>query len=120
MPYFPVLKEKVMHLNVFQEVDNELIRFKEDENGLEISLDTHTFKPEEVNVTVDKGILYLSGKHEDSSENKKHITVREFRRMYTLPEGMDKDDVVSNLSADGILVVTVKSHKAVEIVEMKQ
>ena len=50
--------------------------------------------------------------HEERSQDGKKVTIRQFQRMYTLPEGVTKDDVVTNLSADGVLVVTAKKGAA--------
>jgi len=40
------------------------------------------------------------------------INIRQFHRIYSLPEGVTDKDVVSNLSADGVLVVTAKKGAA--------
>ena len=55
---------------------------------------------------------FVTGKHEERDTDSKKVTIRQFQRMYTLPEGVTKEDVVSNLSADGVLVVTAKKGAA--------
>ena len=57
-------------------------------------------------------LIFSPGKHEDKSEDGKMINIRQFHRIYSLPEGVTDKDVVSNLSADGVLVVTAKKGAA--------
>ena len=57
-------------------------------------------------------LIFVTGKHEERDTDSKKVTIRQFQRMYTLPEGVTKEDVVSNLSADGVLVVTAKKGAA--------
>nr|XP_040573170.1 uncharacterized protein LOC121122250 [Lepeophtheirus salmonis] len=56
-------------LNLFQNKDNKLMKLKDEEDKLEISLDTHQFKAEEVQVYVKDGVIHVEAKHEESSEN---------------------------------------------------
>lgn len=99
--------------------DTEVIRMHEDDKVFEISLDTHNYKPEEVKVTVDqaKKVLKVEAKHEEKNEEtgKFSQVTRQFSRQYTLPENCKPEEVVSNLSADGVLMVSApKQAKGIE------
>ena len=105
-------------LNLFQNSqDNMVIRMQDDESKLEITLDTSKYKPEELSVSVENGAITVEGKHEEKSENGWKMASRQFHRRYTLPRGCTTSDVTSNLSSDGVLVVTAvkKEHKALNV-----
>ena len=63
---------------------------------------------------VENGLLHIRGCHESEDEGGKRKTYREFRRHFPLPEGCTPEDLESNLSADGVLVVSCKGHAAIE------
>ena len=86
--------------------DDELVRWKEDEDGLEITLDTHLYTPGDIKVAADDGRIIVHMKHEKRSPDLKMSVLKEFKRTYLLPEGLRKDDVFSDLSADGVLVIS--------------
>merc|ERR1711936_57157 len=79
-------------LDIFKSKDNDEIRVKEDEGKLEVS--------------VDKGVVTVEGKHEEKAEDGSKMVSRMFSKKYTLPPDAKAEDVVSNLSSDGVLVIT--------------
>merc|ERR1712227_16280 len=92
-------------LDLFQDKgDEQIIRRKDDNSKFELSLDTHGFRPDEIKVNVAGGVLGVEAKHEEKGDNK-HI-LRQFSRKYTLPEGCEAARVNSNLSSDGVLVIS--------------
>merc|ERR1719499_813767 len=93
-------------LDIFKSKDNEVIRVKEDEGKMEVSLDTSQYRPDELKVSVDKGVVTVEGKHEEKAEDGSKMVSRMFSRKYTLPANARAEDVVSNLSSDGVLVIT--------------
>ncbi|XP_037950740.1 heat shock protein 26-like, partial [Teleopsis dalmanni] len=75
-------------------------------DGFQVCMDVAQFKPSELNVkVVDKHII-VEGKHEERADNHGYIS-RHFVRRYSLPKGYDSDKVVSTLSSDGVLTVSV-------------
>jgi crystallin alpha B len=50
----------------------------------------------------------VEGKHEEKAEDGSRMVARQFVRKYTLPQGAKPEDVTSNLSSDGVLVITAK------------
>ncbi|XP_055296434.1 heat shock protein 23-like [Sitodiplosis mosellana] len=74
------------------------------EDGFQVSLNVQNFKPEEVSVKIADNNIIIEAKHEERSEDDSYVS-RHFSRRYTLPENCSIKDVVSTLSADGILTV---------------
>jgi len=100
-------------LDLFQDKgDEQIIRRKDDDSKFELSLDTHGFRPDEIKVNVAGGVLGVEAKHEEKGDNK-HI-LRQFSRKYTLPEGCEAARVNSNLSSDGVLVITAPKRQAIK------
>merc|ERR1712038_881285 len=99
--------------DIFQDKgDEQIIRRKDDDSKFELSLDTHGFRPDEIKVNVAGGVLGVEAKHEEKGDNK-HI-LRQFSRKYTLPEGCEAARVNSNLSSDGVLVITAPKRQAIK------
>merc|ERR1712020_93929 len=90
----------------------------DDETKLEISLNTAGYQPSELSVNVGDGELVIEGRHEERSQTGEMMVSRQFRRQYGLPPHTRLDKVVSNLSQDGVLVVTVPKEK--RITELKE
>jgi len=95
---------------------DEVMKVKTDDTKFEVTLDVSEYKPEELKVTTVNNVLSIEGKHEAHSEDSKDTgnatafgsssVTRQFSRKWTLPKDADPNDVVSNLSSDGILMVT--------------
>jgi crystallin alpha B len=86
--------------------DDQTIKVRDDEKVFEVSLDTHNYRPDEIKVNVIDKVLSIEGKHEEKSEDGNKFISRQFVRKYTLPKECRPEQVVSNLSADGVLLVT--------------
>jgi len=99
-------------LDLFQHSDETIIRVKDDADKFQISLDTNGFKPDELKVNVRGDSLSIEAKHEEKGENK--YVNRQFKRMYTLPQGCVPEKVNSNLSSDGVLVITAPKNSAIK------
>merc|ERR1711909_69085 len=72
-------------------------------NGLDIFKSKDN---DELKVSVDKGVVTVEGKHEEKAEDGSKMVSRMFSKKYTLPPDAKAEDVVSNLSSDGVLVIT--------------
>ena len=108
-------------LELFKTKDSEVIRVKEDDSKLEVSLDTSQYRPDELKVSVSDGVLLVEGKHEEKAEDGSKMVSRSFSRKYTLPKDAKPEDVVSNLSSDGVLVITApKNAPAITNVKVDQ
>ena len=91
---------------------NQLMRVKEDDTKFEVSLVTHEFRPDELKVNVNNNVLTVEGKHEEKSEDGANFTARQFFRRYTLPRGCEAATINSNLSSDGVLMITPPKNPA--------
>ncbi len=94
--------------------DDQTIKVRDDEKTFEVSLDTHNFRPDEIKVNVVDKVLNVEGKHEEKSEDGSKYVSRQFIRKYTLPEECPPEEVVSNLSADGVLLITAPKKLAIK------
>merc|ERR1712107_648866 len=87
--------------------DCSTIKHNEDDNKVEVHLDTSGYKPDELKVRVE-------GKHEERSQAGAVMVSRQFVKEYALPEGSKPEGVESSLSKDGVLVITMpKPRKAI-------
>merc|ERR1712154_295652 len=75
------------NMELFKTKDSEVIRVKEDDSKLEVS-------------------LVVEGKHEEKAEDGSKMVARSFSRKYSLPATAEASQVASNLSSDGVLVIT--------------
>lgn len=93
---------------------DEVLKVNEKSDKFEVTVDVSQFKPEELKVTTNNNILSIEGKHEEaqSDPNNSSSVMRQFSRKWTLPEGCKAEEVVSNLSSDGILMVTAPKKPA--------
>ena len=97
--------------------DSNLLSMKNDETKMEISLNTSGYKPSELKVNVSDGEISIEGKHEEKSEEGHTMVSRQFSRKYTLPAEAKLAEVVSNLSQDGVMVITVPKEKKIQEVK---
>lgn len=76
-------------------------------DGFQVALNVENFKPEEISVKVIDNTIIVEAKHEERSEDNESYVSRQFSRRYVLPDEYNMKDVISKLSADGILTVKV-------------
>ena len=94
--------------------NNHELSFKESSDKLEIKVDTAGYNPDELRVTAGAGVICVEGSHEERGEGGEVVVTRMMSRQYPLPAQARPDDVVSSLSRDGILLVTVPKSKQVK------
>merc|ERR1739844_512609 len=100
--------------SIFNSKDSNLISTVNDDSKMEISLDTTGYKPDELKVSAGQGMICVEGKHEEKTEAGQVMVSRQFLRKYSLPAGARAEEVVSNLSQDGVLVISVPKGKAIQ------
>merc|ERR1712004_548910 len=94
--------------------DCSTIKHNEDDNKVEVHLDTSGYKPDELKVQVEGNTVRVEGKHGERSEAGAVMVSRHFVKEYALPEGSKPEGVESSLSKDGVLVITMpKPRKAI-------
>ncbi|XP_065361257.1 heat shock protein 23-like [Calliphora vicina] len=75
-------------------------------DGFQVCMDVQQFKPSELTVKVVDNCVMVEGKHEEREDDQGYIA-RHFVRRYAIPKGYDPNKVVSTLSSDGVLTVSV-------------
>merc|ERR1712117_622961 len=80
--------------------------FNEEEAKVEVRINASEYKPEELKVSVQSGRLLVEGKHEEKKEDGSAYVKKSFSRSYTLPKEAQADQMVSNLSSEGVLIIT--------------
>ncbi len=82
-----------------------------------LELEVPGFTSEDIEVTMERGVLTVSGSHENGSENegaKYHVRERSFERFsraFRLPESVSSEGVLAELDSG---VLTVRLQKAAE------
>lgn len=82
------------------------------EDAIVVRADIPGIKPEDVEVTIDDGVLTVAGEHSETSEEKEEKYMRRerrygsFSRSMALPRGVTAGDVEAT-TEDGVLEVTI-------------
>ena len=101
----PVIKDDFFRdVGLFQEQDDQVIRITDNDKKYELAIDTQGYKPDDIKVTVEKNVMTVEAKHEEKDEGK--FVSRQFKRSYTLPKECECEKTHSNLSSDGVLVIS--------------
>lgn len=98
-------------------VGNYPVDIHEDENFIYVEAELPGFKKNEIEVTLENGVLNIQAQRGTETKNKgeSHLTERRFTRVaraFSLPNTVDESKVDANL-ADGLL--TLKLHKREEV-----
>ncbi|VDO65434.1 unnamed protein product [Haemonchus placei] len=87
----------------------QLCKVSDDGSKLAISLDVSKFKPDELKVNIDDRTLTVEGKQE--VKDGLSYTARSFLRQWTVPEGVDIEQIRSTLTENGHLAIEVPKPK---------
>ena len=96
-----------------------LVDIEENENGYLIKADLPGLSKDDVHVTLENGVLSISGerKQEKEEKDKKYHRVERvygrFVRSFTLPEDADPDQISAQFK-DGVLEVRIGKSEAVK------
>jgi len=102
---------KMQSLNLKDEHEMKIVS---DNDKLEISLDTAGYKPDELRVTAGQGVVCIEAKHEERTQAGEVMVSRHMKRSYPLPSNSKPEEVVSNLSKDGVLIVTIPKIQSIK------
>ena len=86
--------------------NEEQTKVDEDDVKMELRINASDYKPEELKVSVQSGRLLVEGKHEEKKEDGSAYVQKSFSRSFTLPKEAEADKIVSNLSSEGVLVIS--------------
>ena len=86
---------------------------REDENSIDIDIELPGIKPENVNISVEDGVLAVSGEkrteREEGAEGEYHSVERRygaFLRSFQLPQGVDESKITATFDS-GVLTVEI-------------
>lgn len=74
-------------------------------DSFQVNLNVKQFSSEDLTVKTVNDLIVVEGKHEEKEDEHGSIS-RHFIRKYKLPEEYDLSTVRSNLSSDGVLIIT--------------
>jgi len=121
---FDLLRDMDRAVNGRVGVDNDDLTAKypvdihEDEDGLTVTAELPGFSKDQVDISIDNGVLTIAAKRESiKKENTTtHLNERRFtrvRRQFTLPTTVDSTDVDAKLN-DGVLTLQLKKKDEVK------
>lgn len=91
------------------------------DNSFGVNMNVDGFRPNDLNVSLKDGVLTVTGKHEEKSEDGSRFSSRQFTRSYRLPEHVQQDQMKSFLAADGrTLKIQAPITRPAPAVEQKQ
>merc|ERR1712072_1046594 len=98
------------------QLKDEVLRVKDDDNKFEVSIDTHGYKPEDLQVKIKDNVVSIEAKSEEKKDepNSKSYVSRHLAKSFTLPQGCKMQSVTSNLSKDGLLIVSAPKVEAIQ------
>ncbi|SPP77485.1 heat shock protein 22 [Drosophila guanche] len=76
-----------------------------DEKGFRVDIDVRQFHPHEIVVKTNDDYVIVHGNHNRRSEGSNGLVERHFVRKYLLPRGYNANEVISDISTDGILTI---------------
>ena len=89
----------------------------EDDDHLYVEAEMPGFSRDEIDVTLEKGVLTLAGERKvEPREGESHLNERRYTRVhrrFTLPETVDENDVDARLE-DGVLRLTLSKREEVK------
>ena len=99
-------------------IGNYPVDIREDADHIYVEAEMPGFKKDEVDVTLENGVLAISGqrKMESKKQGGEHLTERRFTRVqrsFTLPTSVDEGKVDAKL-CDGVLCITLNKREEVK------
>merc|ERR1712018_58804 len=120
---WPLLPKQWMLPQVLQDFhlpemkDSLMLGLQDEKDKTEVTLDTSGYKPDELKVEIKDGELCVEGKHEERSQTGEVMVSRQFSRRFGMPQNVKKEGIVSNLSQDSVMVITMPKEQRIEEVE---
>merc|ERR1711944_126298 len=119
-PWLPkqwMLPQVLQDFHLPEMKDSLMLGLQEEKDKTEVTLDTSGYKPDELKVEIKDGELCVEGKHEERSQTGEVMVSRQFSRRFGMPQNVKKEGIVSNLSQDGVMVITMPKEQRIEEVE---
>ncbi|XP_064597242.1 heat shock protein 27-like [Liolophura sinensis] len=100
-------------LNEAFRMDNPIVTDKDGNKKFHLEFDLRQFKPEEINLSTANNVLTVEAKHEEKSDGR--LSYREYRRQYTIPEGVNVESLKSKLNQNGVLSIEAPVQKKQDV-----
>ena len=71
-----------------------------------LEVDLHEFGPEDIDISVEGEQLTVLARREIKKKSEALSSVREFQEKFRIPEGVDVTRLSSEISGDGVLIIT--------------
>ncbi|XP_064597578.1 protein lethal(2)essential for life-like [Liolophura sinensis] len=94
-------------------LDNPIVTDKDGNKKFHLEFDLRQFKPEEINLSTANNVLTVEAKHEEKSDGR--LSYREYRRQYTIPEGVNVETLKSKLGHNGVLSIEAPVQKKQDV-----
>ena len=93
------------------------VDIREDDNSIYVDAEVPGFKKDEIDVTLEKGVLSISAERKtEPADGQTHLTERRFTRIqrsFTLPTGVDEGKVAAKLD-NGVLHLKLNKRQEVK------
>lgn len=92
------------------------VNVKEHENGWELEAALPGMKKEDINISIENGVLSISAENRSEQHKKeanytrREFSYQSFNRSFRLPENADEDDIHATYT-DGVLRVSLKKNE---------
>jgi HSP20 family protein len=119
------MEEFFSNNNFFPSRNLPAVNISENDNSFNLEISAPGLKKENFKVETDDGVLNVSCEYkEDTKEEKKNYTRREFRsgsftRSFNLPENVDENDIKAQYE-NGIVTLTIPKKELVEAKKTKE
>merc|ERR1711936_222627 len=116
-PWLPkqrMLPQLLQDFHLPEMKDSLMLGLQEEKDKMEVTLDTSGYKPDELKVEIKDGELRVEGKHEERSQSGEVMVSRHFSRRFGMSQNVKKEGIVSNLSQDGVMVITMPKEQRIE------
>ena len=72
---------------------------------MEVYLDVHRFKPDEVSVTTKDGVVIVEAAQERNSDDGAFHSAHHLKRSFAIPRGVEKKDITAHFTPDGGVLI---------------
>jgi len=84
-----------------------------------ILVNVQDYDPEELEVKTTGTTVFVKAKHEEKLSDGRSFSTKSFDQSFTLPKGLNPDDISSGLSKDGILTISAPLPSSVKKTERR-
>lgn len=104
MPQYLASQPRLCYIENWGNLQSQPNGWVTNKDGFHVNVDVKDFTPNEISVKTVDNTIVVEGKHEERQDKSGFIS-RQFTRRYTIPDGYNVKDVISQLSVDGILTL---------------